>query len=143
MHVAQLVAAGVALLVVVAIDQLMKVFAERVLSAPPCPGSGLRFEVVRNTRAGLGRFSVPPAMRVVIGGMAAVAGLALTLFAGPLPAMSVIGLGVAIGGGASNLLDMLVRGHIIDFVSIGQWPTFNLADAALCAGLATTVVGLL
>jgi signal peptidase II len=39
-------------------------------------------------------------------------------------------------------MDLLTRGHVIDFVSIGRWPTFNLADVALCCGLAMAAIGL-
>ena len=60
----------------------------------------------------------------------------------PLPAVSVVGLGIAIGGGLSHMVDLITRGAIVDFVSIGRWPTFNLADVALCAGWRLAVIGL-
>ena len=54
-----------------------------------------------------------------------------------------IGLGCAIGGATSNLLDRLWRGGIVDFIAVGFWPTFNLADAAIMGGvlLALCVAG--
>ena len=45
------------------------------------------------------------------------------------------GLGCAIGGATSNLLDRLWRGVIVDFIAVGSWPTFNLADAAIVGGM--------
>jgi signal peptidase II len=45
-----------------------------------------------------------------------------------------IGIGAALGGATGNVLDRLVRGAVVDFVAIGPWPVFNLADAALVAG---------
>jgi signal peptidase II len=46
-----------------------------------------------------------------------------------------IGLGLALGGAAGNLFDRLARGHIIDFIEIGFWPVFNVADVAIVVGL--------
>jgi len=47
-----------------------------------------------------------------------------------------IGLGLALGGATSNLADRLARGAVVDFIAIGPWPTFNLADAAMVTGTA-------
>jgi signal peptidase II len=45
-----------------------------------------------------------------------------------------IGVGAAVGGATGNVLDRLRREAIVDFVAIGPWPIFNLADVALVAG---------
>jgi signal peptidase II len=42
---------------------------------------------------------------------------------------------VLLGGGLGNLLDRLVRGHVIDFIHISYWPVFNVADIAICLGI--------
>jgi signal peptidase II len=39
-----------------------------------------------------------------------------------------------LGGALGNLLDRLLRGHVIDFIHISYWPVFNVADIALCIG---------
>jgi signal peptidase II len=44
------------------------------------------------------------------------------------------GIGAAVGGATGNLLDQLRRGAVIDFIVIGRWPAFNLADAAIILG---------
>ena len=44
-------------------------------------------------------------------------------------------LGLAFGGAASNLLDLVRRRHIVDFIDVGWWPVFNLADIGIVAGL--------
>ena len=46
-----------------------------------------------------------------------------------------IGIGAVLGGAAGNLLDQLRRGAIVDFIEIGPWPAFNLADAAIVGGI--------
>lgn len=46
-----------------------------------------------------------------------------------------LGAGAALGGAAGNLLDILRRSAITDFIELGWWPTFNLADVGIVAGL--------
>lgn len=48
---------------------------------------------------------------------------------------ALFGLGLAFGGAAGNLLDVLRRHCIIDFIDLRWWPVFNLADVAIIAGL--------
>jgi signal peptidase II len=48
---------------------------------------------------------------------------------------ALLGLGLAFGGAAGNLLDILRCGCIVDFIDLGWWPVFNLADVAIVAGL--------
>ena len=58
-----------------------------------------------------------------------------------------VGLGLVLGGALGNLIDRLfrapgpLRGHVVDFVSVGWWPVFNVADSAVVCG-AVLLVGL-
>jgi signal peptidase II len=45
-----------------------------------------------------------------------------------------LGLGAALGGAAGNLYDRFQRGAVIDFLDVGWWPVFNLADVAITLG---------
>ncbi len=49
--------------------------------------------------------------------------------------LALTGMGCALGGAAGNLLDILRRRHVIDFIDLGWWPVFNLADVAIVGGL--------
>ncbi len=49
--------------------------------------------------------------------------------------VALFGLGVALGGAAGNLMDILRRRHVVDFIDLRWWPVFNLADLAIVAGL--------
>jgi len=55
-----------------------------------------------------------------------------------------IGLGLLLGGALGNLWDRLVHGCVRDFIDayVGRyhWPTFNIGDAAICAGAAIIVL---
>jgi len=42
-----------------------------------------------------------------------------------------IGVGLIIGGAFGNLTDRLRLGYVVDFVQVGSWPIFNVADAAV------------
>ena len=46
-----------------------------------------------------------------------------------------LSLGLQMGGAAGNLLDRLRLGHVTDFIDIGPWPVFNVADASIVTGL--------
>lgn len=46
-----------------------------------------------------------------------------------------VGVGAALGGATGNLLDVIRRQAITDFLDLGWWPVFNLADVGICAGL--------
>ena len=47
--------------------------------------------------------------------------------------------GLLCGGIAGNLVDRLAHGHVIDFIDLhfGRYvyPTFNVADSAICVGV--------
>jgi lipoprotein signal peptidase len=49
--------------------------------------------------------------------------------------IALCGLGLAFGGAAGNLLDILRVRYILDFIDLRWWPVFNLADVAIIAGL--------
>lgn len=49
---------------------------------------------------------------------------------------SMIGLGAALGGAASNLTDIVRSRYVRDFIDLGWWPVFNIGDVAIIGGLA-------
>ncbi len=46
-----------------------------------------------------------------------------------------LSLGLQLGGATGNLLDRLRMGHVTDFLDVGSWPIFNLADSSIVVGL--------
>ena len=44
-------------------------------------------------------------------------------------------LGLLLGGAMGNLADRLRLGHVTDFIDIGAWPVFNMADSAIVTGI--------
>ena len=57
-----------------------------------------------------------------------------------------IGLALVAGGALGNLCDRLFRppgfwfGHVVDYISVGGFAVFNLADAAITVGVVIFVV---
>jgi signal peptidase II len=48
--------------------------------------------------------------------------------------------GLLVGGALGNLTDRVRIGAVVDFVDLPIWPTFNLADAAIVAGVLCLVL---
>lgn len=46
-----------------------------------------------------------------------------------------VGLGLICAGAIGNIIDRAVFGKVIDFIEFSFWPSFNLADAAIVAGV--------
>ncbi|EUA10953.1 signal peptidase II [Mycobacterium kansasii 662] len=57
-----------------------------------------------------------------------------------------LGLGMILGGAMGNLVDRFfrapgpLRGHVVDFLSVGWWPVFNVADPSVVGGAILLVV---
>ncbi len=43
--------------------------------------------------------------------------------------------GLLLGGAFGNLIDRIRLGHVTDFVDIGSWPIFNVADSSIVVGI--------
>jgi len=42
---------------------------------------------------------------------------------------------MVLGGAIGNLIDRIYLGHVIDFIKLPYWPTFNLADVFIVLGV--------
>lgn len=54
-----------------------------------------------------------------------------------------VAFGFLIGGSASNLIDRIRLGHVTDFLDLGFWPAFNLADSFIVLGVLVLLAALL
>lgn len=61
---------------------------------------------------------------------------------------SMIAIGLIAGGALGNVIDRLFRapaffvGHVVDYISIGNFAVFNIADAAITCGVALLIAHL-
>ncbi|MCI0571441.1 MAG: signal peptidase II [Myxococcaceae bacterium] len=63
----------------------------------------------------------------------------------PTQGWAVWGLPLVLGGALGNYVDRLARGFVIDFIQAhwfdrAYWPSFNVADAAICVGVGMLLV---
>jgi len=122
------------------LDQCTKRFAvvytsQRSLSL----GRLLKFRCVRNpltTLAVSGTRVVLPLVWLT----ALVCAILLYSYAGWFHSRAALaGLALALAGAAGNLADLLRRNYVIDFIDLGWWPVFNLADVGILTGLAVAL----
>lgn len=52
-----------------------------------------------------------------------------------------IALAMELGGATGNLIDRFTVGHVTDFISVGNFPVFNIADACITVGVGVLLVG--
>jgi len=53
-----------------------------------------------------------------------------------------IAMSMQLGGAIGNLIDRLTIGHVTDFISVGTFAVFNVADASISVGAAILFVGI-
>ncbi len=121
-------------------DQLTKAWAVAALDSGPIHVVGpLRLALVYNTAGafGLGGAFVP---FLAVAALAVVLVMATTGEAAGRPLVAV-SLGLLVGGAFGNVADRLfrgsggfLRGGVVDFVDVGFWPVFNVADSAITCG---------
>jgi len=121
---------------VIVVDQLTKMLASRLLAGrqPVRLWPHVHLCYARNA-FGLGGIRGGGTASLVLWGVSVLV-LPLAIWDGHVfshPAARVA-IGAALGGATSNLYDRWRRGAVIDFVKVGWWPVFNLADVGITAG---------
>ncbi len=145
----------VALLVLVAMtvgcDRVSKHFALRELageSRQSFLADTVRLEYTENTGAFLSfGDSWHPVARIgvfTIGTGLVLCGMLVAAFRFRLSGPALVGLAFYFAGGASNLVDRVMRGSVIDFLNVGVGPLrtgiFNVADMAILLGVGIFLV---
>lgn len=54
-----------------------------------------------------------------------------------------VSLAMQLGGALGNLIDRIVFGPVTDFISVGRFPVFNIADSSITIGVGLLILGLL
>jgi len=52
-----------------------------------------------------------------------------------------LAMGLQLGGAAGNLVDRLLVGRVTDFISVGVFPVFNVADSSISIGVVVLLIG--
>lgn len=125
---------------VAGLDQATKAWATRALDDGPVElaGDTVRLRLVRNSGSAFSLFTGwAPALAVVAVVLVVVLVRMGRRESDPWTALA---LALVLGGALGNLADRVFRdpgflsGAVVDFVDLGWWPTFNVADSAITAG---------
>ena len=129
-----------AIAAIVAIDQLTKAWAVAALADGPIHviGDTVEFELTRNGGGAFSRFQgMTPVLAV---GAIIVTFVLFRVLRRTTDIWLVVALTLVLGGALGNLMDRFfrapgfLRGHVVDFVAVGWWPVFNVADSCVTIG---------
>jgi signal peptidase II len=127
---------------VLALDQLIKhLVVSNLAGRPPLDVIGSFVQLRYTTNSG-GAFSLLTGAPLFFGVMAIVIiGGIVYASRRAQPLSMLVVLGLILGGALGNLTDRLfrgneglLRGEVVDFVKVGIWPVFNLADSCIVVG---------
>jgi signal peptidase II len=126
---------------VVFLDQITKSIVSSMLgphasiSSVNLAGDWLQLEYAENPGAAFGLFAANSSYLPLIA-IAFVVALLVHYSLGSRPARAeTIAIGAITGGAVGNLIDRFRLGHVVDFVAVGPWPNFNVADSAVTVGV--------
>ena len=131
------------LIIVIIIDQLIKYLISEYVIQPPnyvyvLPILNLILSY--NTGVSFSLLSVQFAdYPIVLGGAQFIIVLCLSILAlSHRGQLELVSYGLIIGGALGNIIDRFRVGAVIDFIDVHiggwHWPTFNVADIAVCSG---------
>jgi signal peptidase II len=126
---------------VVAADQLTKWWALDALGDGPTNllGTAVRLELTRNSGAAFGTLRGAGSWLALLAAVVVVV-VFLSVRHG-IDGVTLGGLGLVLGGATGNLADRIFRGDgladglVVDFIDVGPWPNFNVADSAIVIGI--------
>ncbi len=101
-------------------------------------GSFVQLSLTRNSGAAFSRFQgLTPLLAVVA---IVIAVVLVRVLRRTTDTVMVVALVLVLGGALGNLADRVfrapgvLRGHVVDFVKVGSFPLFNLADSCITVG---------
>ncbi|HLD80231.1 MAG TPA: signal peptidase II [Candidatus Nanoarchaeia archaeon] len=120
---------------IVLIDQVTKILV--AVKQPSWSRGFLSIHFVQNTGAG---FGILKGQMTILAIVSIVVVMGVIFFYNKIPQKKWAQLlfGLFLGGVAGNLIDRILRQYVVDFIDVGFWPVFNIADAAI----SVSVIGL-
>lgn len=127
--------------VVLALDRLTKLWVEKAIPLyGSWPATGFfRITHGENTGAAFGIFQNSRLVLAIISGIGIIVVLFIALWFSKRFVFlswrsSLLALGLLLGGTMGNFIDRAFIGHVTDFIKVGPWPDFNVADSSLVVG---------
>jgi signal peptidase II len=122
-------------------DQITKIWIvqelgpEPLMSFRPLAGDWFRLVYYHNTGIAFNLFpNVSPIFTIT---SLIICGLLIYAYIVYLPNQSMfvqVSIGLILGGAVGNIIDRVRLGYVIDFIQVGWWPVFNIADSAITIG---------
>jgi signal peptidase II len=131
-------------LVVTAIDALSKVWARHALGARAIHvGGGIWLRLQYNSGISFSFNQSRTLLTTIATIIVAVVVVAVGLRA--RRGLPTVGFGLLLGGGVANIVDRLSASphEVTDFIALGSFPVFNLADVSITAGFIALLVAAL
>ena len=140
---------------IVVLDQVSKLLVDRALAVHESRilvEGLLRLTYVQNRGAAFGILSDAeiPYQAVLFSLVSLVALIAIAAYAWRMPVDSHLphtALSLVMGGAVGNLIDRARLGYVIDYMDVHwgryHWPAFNVADAAITAGVILLIMDIL
>ena len=129
---------------VIALDQWTKQLARIYLYGPdgdgprtiPVLSDYVRLTYVENRGAAFGLLQDQTAFFILVG-LVVIGVIVASYRQIERPGWSLnLCLGLQLGGAIGNLIDRVRYGYVVDFFDLTVWPVFNVADSAICVGVA-------
>jgi len=130
---------------VLALDQGLKLWATRALQPGevwPMGGRFFRLTRVHNSGAAFGLFPEGTLAFLVTSAVVASLLFAYLLWRRP-QGLKAWASALILGGALGNLIDRARLGYVLDLFALGNFPVFNVADAALVLGVGILALGIL
>jgi signal peptidase II len=130
-------ALGAVAVAAVGADQLTKGIVSTALSLGEevHVAGPLSLHHVQNSGIAFGLFAQSTGIVIVLTALAVAWMLAFFARSGQRHPVLPVALGFVLGGSIANLLDRIRLGHVTDFLDLGWWPAFNLADTFIVVGV--------
>ncbi|MBI9051030.1 MAG: signal peptidase II [Anaerolineaceae bacterium] len=134
--------------VIIALDQYTKSLVLRNIALGdmvfpiPAFSSFFRFIHWYNTGVAFGMFQ---GMNEVFKVLAIIVAMVIIYFYPRIPDNEwplKVAMSMQLAGALGNLIDRFFVGYVVDFISVGNFPVFNIADASITMGVVVLVIGM-
>ena len=102
-----------------------------------------RFTYVKNTGAAFGIFQNANMPLLILSILISLVVLWLYFKSEDEPLAFRISLAMMLGGAIGNMIDRIRFGFVTDFIAVGRFPVFNIADSAVTVGVAIMMIAML
>lgn len=104
-------------------------------------GNFIELHYMRNSGVAFGLLSGSSMIAGILVGIVIVPLLVVLVVLAGRGGLWAVAAGMVLGGAMGNIVDRIDDQQVTDFISIGRWPSFNLADSAITVG-ALLLIGL-